>query len=73
MRAIGNGNNILERIDDDRIKNDGFNGYMYIISISKIKFIYVIRNILDIMVFVFLKIKEFFLLLVIVDILKFIE
>ena len=44
MRAIGNGNNILERIDDDRIINGGFNGYMYIISISKKKVIYGIRN-----------------------------
>ena len=44
IKAIGNGNNILDRIDDDRIINGGFNGYIYIISISKKKVIHGIRN-----------------------------
>ena len=44
IKAIGNGNNTLNRIDSDRIINGGFNGHMYIISISKKKVIQGIKN-----------------------------
>ena len=73
IKAIGNGNNTLNRIDSDRIINGGFNGHMYIISISKKKVIQGIKNGFRCCGICVIEERGIFLLEVIIKILKYIK